>query len=98
MVVVQMLTKLAHFILVKFTNSYSEVAKVFIREIVRLHGVPMKIVSYKDVKFTSRFWKALLVGLGTNLAFSTTYHPQTDEKAERVNMILEDMLRMYIMH
>ena len=61
---------------------------------VRLHGVPKKIVSNRDVKFTSMFWKELVVGLGTKLAFNTTNHPQ----AERVNRILEDMLRMYVMH
>ena len=65
---------------------------------VGLHGVPKKIVSDKDAKFTSKFWKDFFVGLGTELAFSTTYHSQTDGQKERVNMILEDMLRMYVMH
>jgi len=58
--------------------SASEVAQVFIRDIVRLHGVPKKIVSDKVASFTSRFWKELFVGLGTKLAFSTTYHPYID--------------------
>jgi transposase InsO family protein len=98
MVVVDRLTKVAHFIPVKSTYSASEVAQVFIREIVRLHGVPKKIVSDRDAKFTSKFWKELFAGLGTELAFSTTYHPQTDGQTERVNRILEDMLRMYVMH
>lgn len=65
MVVVDMLRKVAHFITVKFTNLASEVAQIFIREIVRLDGVPMKIISDGDAKFTSKFWKELFVGLGT---------------------------------
>jgi len=60
---------------VKTTYSSCEVAHVFIREIVRLHGVSKKIVSDKDAKFTSKFWKDLFAGLGTELYFNTTYHP-----------------------
>jgi len=71
MVMVDRLRKVAHFISVRTTYSTNEVAQVFIREIVRLHGVPKKIVSDKDQKFTSKFWKELFVGLGTELAFST---------------------------
>ena len=63
MVVVDRLSKVAHFIAVKSTNSASEVAQVFIKEIVRLNGVPKRIISYRDAKFTSKFWKELLVGL-----------------------------------
>ena len=75
MVVVEKLSKVAHFIPVKTTYSASEVAQVFIREIVRLHGVSKKIMSDRDAKFTSKSWKGLFASLGTNLAFSTTYHP-----------------------
>ena len=98
MVGVDGLTKVAHFIPMKCTNSSSEVAQVFIREIMRFHGVPKKIISHRDAKFTSRFWKELFASLGIELAFSTTYHLQTDGQSERVNNILEDMLRMYVMH
>ena len=98
MVVADILTKVAHFIPVKYTFLAREVAQVFIRGVVRLHGVPKKILLEKDAKFTSKFWKELFARLGTELAFSTTYHPQTDGKTERVNRILEDMLRMYVMH
>jgi len=98
MVVVDRLSKVYHFIVVKYTNSASEVAQIFIKEIVRLHGVPKKIISNRDAKFTSRFCKELLVILGTKLAFSTLYHTQMYGKTERVNMILQDMLRMYVMH
>lgn len=75
MVLVERLSKVAHFITVNPTNSSSEVDNIFIKEIVRLYGVPMKIILYRDVKFTSKFWKALFVGLGIDLAFITTYHP-----------------------
>ena len=67
-------------------------------DVVILHGVSKNIVSYRDAKFTSKFWKDLFAGLGTKLAFGTTYHPQTNGRTERVNMIFEDMLRMYVMH
>ena len=60
-----------------------------------MHGVLKKIVSDRDAKFMSKFWKELFAGLGTKLAFNTTYHPQKDGKTERVNMMLEDMFRMY---
>jgi len=63
---------------VKSTNSTSEVVQMFIRDIVSLHGVPKKIISYRDAMFTSKFWKELFAGLGTELAFSKTYHPQID--------------------
>ena len=67
MVVIDKLNKVAHFVVVKSTNSVSEVAKIFIKDIVRLHGVPKKIILDRDAKFTSRFWKELLVGSGTKL-------------------------------
>ena len=98
MVVVDRLTKFVNFIPVKFAFSTSDVAQLFIRNVVRLHGFPNNIVLERDVKFTSKFWKELFVGLGTTLAFSTTYHSQIDGQIERVNRILEDMLRMYVMH
>jgi len=97
-VVVDRLIKVEHFIPVKSTFSVSDVAQVFIRDVVKLHGVPKKIVSDMDAKFTSKFWKELFAGSGTELAFSKTYHSQTDEHIEMVNKILEDMLRMYVMH
>ena len=65
---------------------------------VRLHGVPKKIMLDRDAKFTSKFWKELFAGLRTKLAFSITYHPQIDGQTKRVSKILEDMLRMCVMH
>ena len=65
---------------------------------VRFHGVPKNIVSNMDAKFTSKFWKELFVVLGREFSFSTSYHPYKYGKTKRVNRILEDMLRMYVMH
>ena len=96
--VVDRLTKVAHFIPLKTTYSTSDVAQVFIRYVVILHGVPKNIVSDKDAKFISNFWKELFIGLGIELAFNTTYHLQIDGQIQRVKRILEDMLRMYVMH
>ena len=78
MVVVDKLTKAAHFIPVKSTYETGDIAKIFMKEIFKLHGLPKAIVSDRDVKFTSKFWKGLFAGLRTKLNFSTAYHPQTD--------------------
>jgi len=69
------LTKVAHFILVKYTYSTNDVTQVFITDVVRFYGVPNNIVSNWDAKFTSRFWKELLACLGTELGFNMAYHP-----------------------
>ena len=98
MVVVDKLTKETHFIQVKSTYKTGSIAKIFMKEIFKLHGLPKAIVSDRDVKFTSIFWKGLFADLGTKLNFSTSYHPQTNGQTERVNQVLEDMLRMYVMH
>jgi transposase InsO family protein len=67
------------------------------KEIARLHGIPKEIISDRDTKFTSNFWRGLFKGFGTNMNFSTTYHPQSDGKTKRVNQVIKDMLRMYVM-
>jgi hypothetical protein len=97
MVVVDKLTKAAHFIPVKLTHKEANIVDVYMREIARLHGIPKTIVSDRDPKFTSKFWKGLFNGFGTNLNFSTTYHPESYGQIERVNQVIEDMLRMYVM-
>ncbi|KAK9020566.1 hypothetical protein V6N11_010586 [Hibiscus sabdariffa] len=95
-VVVDRFTKCAHFLPVHTTYTYDKLAELYIREIVRLHGVPKSIVSDRDPKFTSRFWESLHTALGSRLNFSTSYHPQTDGQSERVIQVLEDMLRCCI--
>jgi transposase InsO family protein len=90
---VDRLTKLAHFIPVKTTYSGPQLAELYMLRIVCLHGVPRKIVSNRGTQFTSRFWKRLHEALYTQLRFNSAYHPQTDGQTERVNQILQDMLR-----
>ena len=97
MVVVDKLTKVVHFIPVKSMHKTDDIVKIFMKEIFKLHGFPKAIVSNRDANFTSNFWKGLYVDLGTKMNFSTAYQPQTDGKIERVNQVLEDILRMYMM-
>ena len=92
-VVVDRLTKSAHFLPVRTNYSLDKLAKLYIKEIVWLYGIPVSIISDKDPRFTSRFWGQLQVALGTRLNFSTTFHHQTDGQSERVIKVLEDMLR-----
>ncbi|GJV41483.1 putative reverse transcriptase domain-containing protein [Tanacetum coccineum] len=92
-VVVDRLTKSAHFLPIRKNYGISKLAEIFRQEIVRLHGTPTAIVSDRDPKFTSRFWKGLQKAWGTRLKFSTTFHPQTDGQSERTIQTLEDMLR-----
>ena len=73
--------------------SLDKLAKLYISEIVRLHGIPISIISNRDPRFTSRFWGKLQEALGTRLNFKITFHPQTDGQSERVIQVLEDMLR-----
>jgi hypothetical protein len=73
------------------------VARVFVSEVIYLHGIPKNIILDRDSRFTSRFWTSLQTVLGTQLNLSTSYHPETDGKTERVNQVMEDMIRMYVM-
>ncbi|KAL4032615.1 hypothetical protein IC575_005695 [Cucumis melo] len=91
-VVVDRLTKSAHRSC-KSTYTASKWAQLYMSEIVRLHGVPVSIVSDRDARFTSKFWKGLQTAMGTRLDFSTAFHRQTDGQTERLNQVLEDMLR-----
>ena len=92
-VVVDRLIKSANFLAIRTPDSILTLSKLYVREIVRLHGVPLSIVSDRDSRFTSRFWWSLQKALGTELRLSTTFHPHTDGQSERVIQILEDMLR-----
>jgi hypothetical protein len=92
-VVVDHLTKAAHFILVRTTYSSPMLVELYMSQIVCLHGVLKKIVSDRGTQFTSHFWQQLHETLGTHLKFSSAYHPQTDGQKERTNQILEDILR-----
>jgi transposase InsO family protein len=87
------LTKVAHFIPVKTIYSRPQLAELYMSRIVCLHGVSKKIVSDRGRQFTLKFWERLHENLNTQLCFSSAYHPQTDGRTERVNQILEDMLR-----
>jgi transposase InsO family protein len=82
---------------VRTTYQTPDIARVFISEIVRFHGVPKRIISDRGLVFTGRFWMSFQEALGTQLNFSTVYHPETDGQTERMNQTLEDMLRMYVM-
>src|SRR5438105_2758176 len=94
-VIVDRLTKVAHFIPVKAKFRGDKYAELYIQHILILHGVPKRIVSDRGPQFTSYFWQKLTQCFGTTLDFSTTYHPQTDGQTKRVNQVLEDLLRAY---
>ncbi|KAH7434535.1 hypothetical protein KP509_06G022000 [Ceratopteris richardii] len=95
-VVVDRLTKLAQFIPVKTTYKTPELAKIFVNQLYRLYGLPVDIVSDRDARFTSHFWRAVFSRLETKLSLSRAEHPRTDGQSEKVNQILEDILRAYV--
>ena len=96
-VIVDRLRKSTHFLPVRNSDSLDKLAQLYVREIIRLHGTPVSIVSDDDPRFTSRFWPSLQNSLGTKLHFSTAFHPQTDGQSERTIQTLEDMLRACVM-
>jgi transposase InsO family protein len=96
-VIVDRLTKIAHFIQVKTTYSSAKLAELYMSRIVCLHGVPKKIVSDRGSPFISKFWEKLHESMDTKLNFRSTYHPQTDGQMERTNQILEDISRAYVL-
>jgi hypothetical protein len=95
-VVVDKLSKMAHYIPMTSTTTAPEYARLFVDHVVKHHGVPSVIISDRDARFTSNFWRALWSQLGTKLAMSTAFHPQTDGQTEIQNRTLESMLRPYI--
>ncbi|MCO5600609.1 hypothetical protein L7F22_054724 [Adiantum nelumboides] len=96
LVIVDRLSKTTHFIPCKKAASAPDIASLFVQHIFRIHGLPRSIISDRDPKFTGHFWTSLFKSLGTNLLFSSAYHRQTDGQTERVNQILEEILRHYI--
>src|SRR4051812_24277456 len=87
------LSKVSHFLPIRESITASQLADLYASRIVSLHGVPLEINSDRGSLFTSRFWESFQNAMGTNLSFSTAYHPQSSGQVERVNQILEDMLR-----
>ncbi|KAD2393182.1 hypothetical protein E3N88_40159 [Mikania micrantha] len=92
-VIVDRLTKSAHFLAIKENDKMEKLARIYVKEVVSRHGVPISIISDRDGRFISNFWKSLQNSLGIRLDMSTTYHPQTDGQSERTIQTLEDMLR-----
>jgi hypothetical protein len=96
-VVVDILMRSAHFIPMRTTYQAPDIARVFISEIVRLHGVHKRIISDRGSVFTRRFWTSFQEALGTQLNFSIAYHPKKDAQTKQTKQILEDMLCVYVM-
>jgi hypothetical protein len=92
-VIVDRLTKSAHFIPVRADYRPTDYAELYFNQIVRLHGIPRTIVSDQGLQFAAHFWEHLHHLLGTKQVRSSTYHPQTSGQTKQVNQILEDMLR-----
>jgi hypothetical protein len=97
-VFVDRLTKRAHFAPTRTDASSYDIARLFLHNVVRLHGLPQRIVCDRDRRFINMFWQELMKLLGTELRPSTAYHPQTDGQSERTNRTLLQMLRPYVNH
>lgn len=95
-IVVDRLTKFAHFFAIPTRYTTTHVAELFFREVFRLHWLPKNIVSDRDSRFMGGFWQELFRLVGTELTPSTSYHPQTDGQPERVNQWLEGYLMNYV--
>ena len=94
--IVDRFSKQAHFIPVKKTIKSHHMATLFISQVFKYHGMPSSIVSDRDPRMTSLFWKGLFENLGTRLNFSSAYHPQTDGQSEIVNSVILDLLKSYV--
>ena len=95
-VVIDRLSKVAHFLPIRESITASQLADLYVSRVVSLHGVPLEINSDRGSLFTSRFWESFQNAMGTHLSISTAFHPQSSGQVERVNQIMEDMLRAYV--
>jgi len=95
LVFVDRLSKMVHLVPVSESVTAEATAQHFIQHVFRLHGMPVEVVSDRDPRFTSVFWRTVFSLLGTRLAMSTAAHPQTDGQTERYNRVIEDILRSY---
>ncbi|GJR79231.1 putative reverse transcriptase domain-containing protein [Tanacetum coccineum] len=91
-VIVDRLTKSAIFVPMRETDPMEKLARMYLKEVVTRHGIPVSIICDRDPRFASNFWRSLQKALGTSLDMSTAYHPQTDEQSKRTIKTLEDML------
>ncbi|GJR74908.1 putative reverse transcriptase domain-containing protein [Tanacetum coccineum] len=91
-VIVDRLTKSAHFLPMRETDPMDKLAKLYLKEVVTRHGIPVSIICDRDPRFTSNFWRSFQKAMGTRLDMSTAYHPETDGQSERTIQTLEDML------
>ncbi|GJX82198.1 putative reverse transcriptase domain-containing protein [Tanacetum coccineum] len=92
-VIVDRLTKSAHFLPMRETDPMDKLARLYLKEVVTRHGIPVSIICDRDPHFTSNFWRSFQKAMGTRLDMSTAYHPETDGQSERTIQTLEDMLR-----
>ena len=97
-VIVDRITKSTHFLVVRMTFTLEEFGKLYVREIVQLHGVLVSIILNRNPRLTAQFWNCFQRAMGTQLMMSTAFHPQTNAQLERTIQILEDMLRAYILN
>ena len=95
-VFVDRLTKMAHYVPYRKDVTVQQYARLFIDHVFKLHGLPEVIISDRNPKFLSKFWAELFAQLGTDLRFSTTFHPQTDGQSEVTNRVMENFLRPYM--
>lgn len=96
LVVVDRLTKMAHFIPTKGVPTAEKTAELMIREVFRLHGIPDNVVSDRGVQFTSKFWRSFCMSLGVTVNLSSAFHPQSNGQTERTNQTLEQYLRCFV--